>query len=186
VIGLTVTSEWYLAGFENYVNNARWQIKWQAHSYVDLWADPNGAPWSAAIESPCASNSTSPDRIVFVVLSWNTMTQAQWETQITNALNTIKSKYTAVKRFDLMTNVRGPNNQACGASTSGESVSVPAELDAAIAAVAARPANAGLVYAGPKFEADNCTAFDGAGPHLLTAGAQAMAAKIGAYFANLQ
>ncbi len=185
VTGLTATSEWYLAGFEDRVDDARWQLKWQSSSYVDLWADPAGAPWSAEIVSPCASGSTSPNRIVFTILSWDVMPQAEWEELIASALSTFAAKYPAVTRFDLMTIVRGPSNQVCGAPTNGETVQIPAELDAAIAAVAAESPE--LVYVAPKFEAPDCTAFaDGTGPHLVEPGASAIATEIGDYFANLQ
>ena len=43
-----------------------------------------------------------------------------------------------------------------------------------------------LVFVGPKFEAANCAAFSGGGPHLTTAGNTAVAKMISAYFVNLQ
>ena len=184
VVGLTVTSEWYLAGFETYVDDAHWQLKWQAHSYVADWANPAGEPWNAEIVSPCTQGSTSPDRIVFTVLSWDVMPQQQWEDLINSALDTFQAKYPDVARFDLMTIIRGPGNQKCGDPTASETVQIPAELDAAIAAVAAD--SGGLVYATPKFEAPDCATFDGAGPHMLAPGVNAVATTVGEYFADLQ
>jgi hypothetical protein len=43
-----------------------------------------------------------------------------------------------------------------------------------------------LVFVAPKFEAPNCAAFSGGGPHLTTAGNTAMASMIGAYLATIQ
>jgi hypothetical protein len=122
---------------------------------------------------------------VLTVLSWTITTQADWETQIAAAIANLMTKYPGVRRIDLLTVIRGPNNMLCPTPpAAGETIAMPAELDAAIAAVAAR--NPGFVFAGPKFEAPSCTAFSGGGPHLTTAGNMNMAKMISAYFAPLQ
>jgi len=84
-----------------------------------------------------------------------------------------------------MTVIRGPGNQLCPtAPAAGETIVIPPELDGAIAAAAVR--FPGLVFAAPKFEAPNCAAFNGGGPHLTTAGNTAVAKTISAAFVPLQ
>jgi hypothetical protein len=183
-LGPNVASQWFLAGFENIVNDPRWQAKFQHEAYVDQWANPSSTFWNAPIASSCAQNSSSPDRIVFTVLSWNVWTQQQWETEITTALNTVRSKYPNVKRIDLMTPVRSPGNRACAPPVAGQSAQMPAALDAAIVAVAGR--SPGSVFVSPKFEAPDCTVFIGAGPDMTASGSATMAKIVGGYFVNLQ
>ena len=97
----------------------------------------------------------------------------------------LKAKYTGLKRIDLMTVIRGAGNQLCAmAPAAGETIVIPPELDAALAAAAAQFPN--LVFVAPKFEAANCAAFSGGGPHLTAAGNAAVARNISAYFVNLQ
>jgi hypothetical protein len=185
VTAMTLTAEWYNAGFENGVVDSRWQLKAMEHGYITEWANPNSTFWSAPVTSACAQQSTSPDRIVLTVLSWTITTQADWETQITGAITDLMTKYPGVRRIDLLTVIRGPNNMVCPTPpAAGETIAMPPELDAAIAAVAAR--SPGFVFAGPKFEAPNCAAFSGGGPHLTAAGNMAVAKMISAYFAPLQ
>ena len=185
VTAMTLTAEWYNAGFESGVVDSRWQLKAMEHGYITEWANPDSTFWSAPVTSPCAQQTTSPDRIVLTVLSWTITTQADWDTQITDAIANLMTKYPAVRRIDLLTVIRGPNNMLCPTPpAAGETIAMPAELDAAIAAVAAR--SPGFVFAGPKFEAPNCAAFSGGGPHLTTAGNMNMAKMISAYFAAIQ
>jgi hypothetical protein len=188
VTAMTLTREWYDAGFETFVAANRWQLKAREHGYITEWSNPNSDFWNEPIESPCAQGSTQPDHVVLTVLSWVPpccATQAQWQTQITGAINTLKAKYPSLRRIDLMTVIRGPGNQLCPtAPAAGETIVIPPELDGALAAAATQ--FPGLVFVAPKFEAPNCAAFSGGGPHLTTAGNTAMAAMIGAYFATIQ
>jgi hypothetical protein len=185
VTAMTLTAEWYNAGFENGVANARWQLKAMEHGYITEWANPNSTFWATPITSACAQQSSSPDRIVLTVLSWTITTQSDWETQIDAAIANLQAKYPAVRRIDLLTVIRGPHNMTCPTPpAAGETIAMPPALDAAIAAAAARAP--GLVFAGPKFEAPDCAAFNGGGPHLTTAGNTAMAKMISSYFAATQ
>jgi hypothetical protein len=185
VTAMTLTAEWYNAGFESGVVNSRWQLKAMEHGYIFEWANPNSTFWNTLVTSPCAQQTTSPDRIVLTVLSWTIVTQPDWETQITGAVNVLRMKYPEVKRIDLITVIRGPKNMVCATPpAAGETIRMPPELDAAIAITAAK--FPGLVYAGPKFEAPDCSAFNGGGPHLTGAGNMAMAKMISAYFATVQ
>jgi hypothetical protein len=126
--------------------------------------------------------------VVLTVLSWNPAcctTQPQWEQQVEGAVTTLIAKYSALKRIDLMTVIRGPENALCPTPpVANETISLPPELDAALAAVAAK--HPSLVFVAPKFEAPNCAAFSGGGPHLTTAGNATVAQDIAAYFDDFQ
>ncbi len=188
VTAMTLTREWYEAGFETLVANDRWQLKAREHGYITEWSNPSSDFWNEPIESPCAQGSTNPDHVVLTVLSWAPMcctTQPQWEAQVTGAINTLKSKYSGLKRIDLMTVIRGANNALCPTPpAAGETIVIPPELDGALAAAAVQFPN--FVFVAPKFEAPDCAAFSGGGPHLTTAGNTAVAKNIGAYFATIQ
>lgn len=183
VQGLTLTRQWYLADFEKHVVDSQWQMRAAQSAYVDEWAKSNSPFWATAAESPCQTASASPDRVVFVVLSWTIMAQADWQTAIQGAVDATKTHYPNLRRIDLMTIIRGPNNMACGdPNTYAESTHIPAALDAALVQVAA--ASPALVHVAPQFAVDACSDFDGVGPHLTTAGNTKLAAKIAAAFAN--
>lgn len=190
VTAMTLTREWYEAGFEQSpgIDNDRWQMKARQSGYITEWSNPDSPFWNHPVQSPCASGSESPDHVVLTVLSWRPeccTTQAQWEAQVTKAVATLKSKYAGLKRVDLMTVVRSPGNKTCPAPPAkGEYVAMPPELDGGLAAVAAR--FPGLVFVGPKVEASSCDAFQGGGPHLTKSGNAEVARKIAEHFAKLQ
>lgn len=188
VTAMTLTREWYDAGFETFVAANRWQLKAREHGYITEWSNPSSDFWNEPIESPCAQGATQPDHVVLTVLSWVPAcctTQEQWQTQITGAINTLTAKYPGLRRIDLMTVIRGPGNQLCPiAPAAGETIVIPPELDGALAAAATQFPN--LVFVAPRFEAASCAAFSGGGPHLTVAGNTAVAAMIGAYFATIQ
>jgi hypothetical protein len=190
VIGLTLTREWYQAGFEQApgIADDRWQLKARQSGYITEWSNPNSGFWNQQPQSPCANGSASPDHVVLTVLSWRPpccATQAEWEAQVGKAVTALRSKYAGVKRIDLMTVIRGPRNQGCPAPpATDEYIAMPQEFDAALSAVAAK--FPGLVFVGPKTEAPSCAAFDGGGPHLTNEGNAAVANAIGAYFMKHQ
>jgi hypothetical protein len=190
VTGMTLTREWFQAGFQQNpgIVDGRWQLKAREHGYITEWANPNSDFWNQTIESPCTSGSTSPDHVILTVLSWVPTcctTAAEWETQIVKAINNLKSKYAGLKRVDLMTVIRGPDNKLCPtAPAAGETIAMPPELDAALASSAAQ--FPGLAFVGPAVEAPDCASFNGGGPHLTSAGNTAVAKTISAYFVNLQ
>ena len=61
----------------------------------------------------------------------------------------LESKYSGLKRIDLMAVVRSPRNQGCPAPpAAGEYIAIPKEFDAALVGVAVK--FPGLVFVGPK------------------------------------
>jgi hypothetical protein len=190
VIAFTITRELYQAGFEQApgIADDRWQLKARQSGYITEWSNPASDFWNEPPQSPCANGSASPDHVVLTVLSWTPpccATQAEWEAQVGKAVTTLQSKYAGLKRVDLMTVVRGPQNQGCPAPPArGEYIAMPKELDDALAGVAAK--FPGLVFVGPKIEAPNCAAFNGGGPHLTPQGNAEAAKAFAAYFVNHQ
>jgi len=185
VTGGKLTYEWFAAGFENVVDNRRWQAKWREDAYVEEWANAQSSFWSAQVDSACVNNTTAPDRLVFGTVSFKFKTQAEWRTNITAAVNNFKARWPTVRRIDLVTQIRGPNNMNCPTPpTAGETIAVPPEQDAAMAEVAA--AFPGFVFVGPKVVAHSCSEFQGGGPHLTAAGNMANVSVLADYFVQVQ
>jgi hypothetical protein len=159
VIGVSVTGDWYNAGFEEGIEGSRWQVKWRTHAFIENWADPKSDLWAVAPQSPCAQRSKSPDHVIFTGVNWTFTTRAQWEEKFTAVVATLKQKYPGLKRIDLLTMLRGPKNQTCG---DPKTVVAP-YIDEAIAAVVAK--NPALVFAAPKVEVATCEVFTKGGPH---------------------
>jgi hypothetical protein len=183
--GGKLTEEWFIAGFETVVENSRWQVKWREDAYVEVWADAQSSFWTAQVDSTCAAGSSAPDRLVFGTVSFKYKTQAEWRTGITQAVNNFKAKWPSLRRVDLVTQIRGPNNMLCPTPPiAGETIAVPPEQDAAMADVAA--AFPGVVFVGPKVEAHSCADFQGGGPHLTAAGNKANVSVLSDYFVQVQ
>jgi hypothetical protein len=164
IIGLTVTAEWYDAGFEQLIDDARFQARTRPHTFVDQWADPAHEAWRAPVTSPCTTQSQSPDRAVLFAANWQLQSPAEWTDVLERAVRTLQNRYPSLRAVELYTVLRGPKNQSCGDSKSV----VDPMIDDAIAAVAmSRPA---LVHAGPQLEAPDCDVFEKGGPHLTESG----------------
>jgi hypothetical protein len=182
-IGAYLSMEWWNAGFEQGVDNDKWQLKWHHHGHVTEWAkadspfwadtgNPNDDSQGSPIQSACKQNSNAPDRIVFLAISWALTTKDTWVTALKADVANIKAKYPSVKRVDLMTLIRCPNNMQCNPNQAyGEADSdttagkqdcqVPDYVDQAIAQVIAE--DSGYVALGPQFEMTMCNpSHDGA------------------------
>lgn len=160
--GVSSISAWFGGGFEMEpgIDSGKWQAMATHAAFVEKWTDPNDAVWSLPIQSPCSTNSKTPDRIIFNPVNWHYQTEAEWETAIDKVIVTIKAKYPAVKRIELITMVRSPNNPT-PCTTGGASVeqTVLPTLDQAIDAVAAK--SGPLVTVGPKLVAPSCAVYSG-------------------------
>jgi hypothetical protein len=176
VLGVSVTGDWFGAGFEEGIDGARWQARSRTHAFVEQWADPKSDLWSLPAQSPCAQRSDDPDRVIFTAVNWEYTTREQWETALEAVVATLQVKRPGARRIELMTMLRGPGNRSCGSVMTV----VQPYVDEAIAAVAAR--HPGLVVAAPRVEIDTCAPFLDGGPHYTEAGKAAVAA---AYRAQL-
>jgi len=178
VLGIHTTHEWFVAGFENIVDNARWEC-----SGIEMaqfgWANPNSTLWQSPIESPCTTNSKTPDRIVFTGVDGVSTTVAEFLPQYVSVVNIIKTKFPSVKRIDLMTLARAPGDMECiGANRSGSSYIKPAQDEAIAMTVAMYP---GFVFATPKWEVKSCSDFTLC-PHITLQANMDLAKTIGDYF----
>lgn len=179
VIGITTTGEWYRAGFENVVDNARWQVTPIEMGHLEKWADPANPIWNEAIQSPCTRNSKTPDRIAFNATKYEWTTLEEFVPAYINVIKNIKTKYPSVKRIDLMTYGRAPGNKECaGANRPTYSWIKPVQDDAAAMVAAMYP---GFVFVCPKWEHKSCSDF-GLCPHVSAAANATLAKTIGEYF----
>lgn len=182
VLGVSITRDWFLGGFENYVDGAKWEAMapdGTGMSFVELWANPNGATWSFAKLSPCATNPTQPERVIFTGVNWTYTTAQQWVTALEGFVATVQTKFPSVQEIDLMTMLRAPNNMTGPGCTSTEDVVQPF-IDAAIQTVVANHPQ--LVRAAPKLYAPSCDVFTGGGPHLTDDGKSTVAKIYGDYY----
>ncbi len=182
--GPNVAGEWFDAGFETAVGNAKWQVKAPHHSFVEDWANPDHDVW---LDSNCQGTYTNcetkskcegatPDRVLFVTQQGDYLNtpQATWESLINSAITTLKSKYPGLKRVELLTFVRSPEGENCGGETT-----VSPLLDAAQKAVA--DASAGFVTVGPHLTASACNLFSGP-PHMNAQGNAEIAAQLAGHY----
>src|SRR5205814_7748100 len=70
VIGVSVTGDWFQAGFEQGIDGDRWQALSRSHAFIELWADPRSDLWSLPPQSPCATRAGDPDRVIFTGVTW--------------------------------------------------------------------------------------------------------------------
>ncbi|MBV9949665.1 MAG: hypothetical protein JOZ69_22680 [Myxococcales bacterium] len=184
VLGIDTTSEWYEGGFENQVNDAKWEIIFHHPGFVANWADPNDAVWSTAPTSACATNPTNPDRVIFNGFADATdttyMSSDAWVAGLTKVIANLKAKYSNLRRVDLLTMTRAPGNMPC--MTGNRQSVVETYVDDAISRVVA--ADPGFVTASPKFFAPSCDVFTMGGPHFTDAGKPIVAKIYGDYYST--
>jgi hypothetical protein len=178
VAGLLTTGEWYNAGFENDgVDGTKWEGKFQHYGYIDIWAQdpPAGFSWNAPISSPCTTNSTTPDRVIWVAFSWELAYMVDvYVAKTVLAVKQFQKYYPSMKRMDLMTLIRCPGDEVtlpsgkmCNPNAAIPPIAgvtdhnagqqdcyVNKEVDQALDMVAAK--FPGLVYIGKKFYSPAC------------------------------
>jgi len=178
IMGAGQTLQWFNGGFESAVGTAKWEIKATDNTYTEAWANPANAFWNLAVLSPCATNATMPDRVLFVVYSKTITAEADWETQINKVMANIKTKFPSVKQIDLLSMVRGPEDKICGTAVA---TVVSAAQDQAAQAVA--DSSGGMIKVGPQYFAPTCAAFATTNNTNLTpAGAAAVAQMLSAAY----
>jgi hypothetical protein len=178
VIGIKETGEWFNAGFEAVVDNARWEVIPVHNGHLELWADPQNALWSMKPGSPCTRNAAAPDRVIFVGTNYDYTTTGEFVPRLTAVVHNLQAKFAGLRRIELMTYVRAPGNVPCPGNLS-EKTYIKAAQDEANELVA--QAFAGLVFVAPKFEVRSCSDFS-MPPHFTSAAAMAAARAIGAHY----
>jgi hypothetical protein len=178
VIGFSQTNQWFTAGFEAVVPDARWQLLWNGGAGVDRWRSATYSGWSNALVSPCAAGSSAPSRVVLTISGPYGSDEAAWAQAITATVTVIKAKYPAAKQILLQPVVGGPGHKDClTGSTKIRASWQHKHIDAAIAKVVGGPLSAGF---SPEVTA--CGDYKDSLGHLTTAGAAAAAKAIGAYY----
>jgi len=172
IIGIQATGQWYGAGFENLVDNAKWEVISVHSAKVEAWANPNDKLWASKPSSPCAMNAGNPDRILFTGLNWVYDKVEQWVPPLTASVKNLQAKYPGVKRIELRTFVRAPMNKPCPGGSDYKSFIKPAQDEANDIVAKMFP---GLVYVAPKLEVRTCADFGGRAPHFSGEGAKAVA-----------
>jgi hypothetical protein len=113
-MGVSVTGDWFGAGFESGNDDARWQALTREHAFVELWGDPKDAVWSEKIVSPCTKKSARPDRVLFMGVNWQWKSVDEWTAALTRAVKTIKSKYPSVRTSSCSPCCAGPATRPAG------------------------------------------------------------------------
>jgi hypothetical protein len=183
LIGINATEEWFDAGFQSIVEDAKWQIVRVHSGFVDLWANPGNGFWNTKVSSPCAMNSDKPDRIIFVGLKFEWTDKKLWVDALTAVVKNLKDKYPGVKRIELSYFVRAPGNKPCGSAPGYRSTIHPSQDEATAEVVATDPV---LLRASPKFEVTACSDFSGNPPHFSGTGNKNVAKLVGAWYTGKQ
>jgi hypothetical protein len=177
-IGLWVASQWWGA-FEKDIGDMRWQLMFQHHGYLELFADPASAYWkNPIVNPPCAMHSAAPDRVVFLPFSLTLNTLDQWQTSLRKVVSNIKQVFPSAKRIEIVSTLRSPNNMLCPNDKDPGTIVAP-YVDQAIQTVADE--SPGLVVAGPKIAVTDC-AWWGGGTDLTGQGNAGVAQLYAAYY----
>jgi hypothetical protein len=205
VLGLFTTSQWFNGTNpggasktflqQPGIDATKWEGKLQKYSYIEKWSDPANGLWTQMTQNACATNATTPDRVMFVGFSPGipadqdyakyhamAMDQAGWENQLNLVITNIKTKYPSAKEIDILTMGRAPMNMLCSNNNDIDTIIAPYE-DAAFEAVAA--ASNGLVKVGPKYYVPDCATsyiFANDSDYTTTA-ANYIATEVGMYYA---
>jgi hypothetical protein len=184
VIGVSITYDWFTNGFDMPpLDTARFQLKGvdvPMQSFIENWTDPNDPIWSSPVVAPCAASSDNPDRIIYVGVEWNFTTAAQWQTAYDGVVATFKSQYSNLRRVDLMTMLRAPNDVQCPNGVPTQVVQP--FIDQAIQMEA--QSNPTFVAAAPKFYAPDCSVFLPNSEHLQPTDYGVVAKVFQDYYAN--
>lgn len=198
-LGAYLTMEWWGQGFEQIVDNSKWQLKWHHHGHVLEWGNPNSPFWSdtgdpmndasgAPISSACTTNTHAVDRVVLLALSWELPDEKAWMDALEADIKTIRMKRPTAKWIDIVPMVRCPQNKHCnpnanygpGADTDvgRQDCWVPPYEDSAMQKVVQAHAGDG-VGLGPILEATMC---NNNGAHLTNADNKLEAQEYGAFY----
>ena len=182
VIGIDSTSEWFTSGFENQVPNDKWQIIYHHPGYVENWANDDDEVWGLSPTSACTMNTKNPDRVIFNIYSETLKDKASLVIAINQAIQNFKTAYSNLKRIDILTMTRSPDNMPCQAGQNGAVVAQ--YVDDAVAEVVAASTGAPQLVASPKFKAMDCSIFKDGGPHFTDAGKPVAAKIYGDYYST--
>ena len=198
VIGFSQTLMWHeTPEFQQHIDDARWQMRFQAGGDVDVWADPTSDGWSPPVAtqclgsgspvlcSPCAQGSSSPDRVILTITSHTYDSSVPtWAQRIRAAIATIRLQHPQARQIVLQSVVGGPGGAVCPTSANRQGIRATFNhpyIDQAIAAVV--PDSPDLV-AGISPVVGTCAQFTDDLGHLAAAGRAFVGQEIGQYYAQ--
>lgn len=113
IIGFSQTALWFWTA-EVVGDESQWQLLHNGGGATRYWADPNYPGWANRLESKCTLSSTTPDRVILnVARDEYTTDVAAVETDIRNAIVTIRGKYPSAREIWLQPVVGGPGEAIC-------------------------------------------------------------------------
>jgi hypothetical protein len=181
VVGIQATGDWFNGGFEKIVDDNRWELMEVHSAFINYWADAKDPIWNSKPSSRCTMNADNPDRVILVVLSlhWEIVPADVWVTQITQAMNNFKAKYSNLKNLELSTFVRSPGDKPCPLGDTFRTYDL-APADQAFAKMAAMFPD--FVTVAPVVHVDSCADYNNHPPHLPAGPAASAAKKMGALY----
>lgn len=186
VLGISATGDWFKNGFENIVDNGRWELISVHNAFVNNWADPNDPLWKNKPSSACAMNPDNPDRVLLeaLYLHWMDATVEQWTDVMEKAVTTLKARFSNLRNVEFSTFIRSPTDVPCPGNMPMKSFIRP-EQDMAGQMVAAKHPD--LVTVAPIVRVDSCDDYDKNPPHFTNKGnATKMGMKMGAVYKDRQ
>jgi hypothetical protein len=178
VIGYSQVRQWYEAGFEDVVEDDRWQLRWNGGAGVNMWRNPDFEGWNNPIASPCSTQSDAPDRVLLSISGPYGDDESAWAEAIADTIANIRDKHPTATTILLQPVVGGPNHMDC--FFGGQLVRASwqhAHIDNAIASLVG-----GDVIAGASPEVGDCSHYVDELGHLTEAGKEAAAQSIGQFY----
>jgi hypothetical protein len=119
LLGFSQTGQWSSTPeFLSQIDDPRWQARIAASKNLVAIADPNDSIWTMQPQSPCASGSASPDRIVLTAtLNYFASSDADVVQRLRAAIVTIRQQRPSARTLVLQPVVGGPNDGLCGAGS---------------------------------------------------------------------
>jgi len=187
-IGYSQTDNWFAAA-EGALGSDRFELLWNGGGAARRWADPGYEGWRNAIQSRCAQNGNSPDRVVMDITNDGYLTNAAtngdpvafMERVIRNVLATIRNRYPSARQIVLQPVVGGPGHATCPRAGAQEGV-VRASYNHPIIHEAIGRVVGGDVVAGPDSSARSCADYADDVGHLTSSARGPIGRSIAQYY----
>jgi hypothetical protein len=182
VIGNEQAAQWFEdPDFDHFLPGGNWELVSVAGGTVQDWADPRGPAWSRAATSTCVLSAPGPDRVLFIANLNQSLETASWVTLLTTVVENLRAHFPNLRRIELGTLLRAPQNLPCSAESRYTSAVDPRQDDADATMAATYP---GLVRVTPKYELMSCDEFSSP-PSLAVTAVSAISERIAAYYRAL-
>ena len=196
IIGFSQTLMWHeTPEFQQHIDDARWQMRFQSGGDVDVWGDPASAGWSAPVAtqclgsgspvlcSPCAQGSGSPDRVILTITSHQYDSNVPlWAQRIRTAVATIRREHPQVRQIVLQPVVGGPGGAVCPTAANRQGIRATFNHPYIVQAIALVVPDSGDLVAGIAPEVQSCANYTDDLGHLAAAGRAFVGQEIGQYY----